>query len=130
MLSISKMAGRSVGNQWEFEGEQGMEESGVRFFSRLWWLVGLAPAGCCLSGVMSLFARVCLCVCHLSDIYTHVHLIWRKRVGGRVVCLTRAGKSGKWQFLLKRAVSSPLKKVSRGDSAPGVKVSAARSGHK
>ena len=25
-----------MGNQWEFEGKQGMEDSGVRFFSRLW----------------------------------------------------------------------------------------------
>ena len=68
---------------------------------------------------MSLFARVCFFVCHLSDIYTHAHFIWRKRVGGKVVvCLTRAGKSGKWQFLLKRAVSSPLKRGGGHSTSP------------
>ena len=40
---------------------------------------------------------------------------WRGKV---VVCLTRAGKSGKWQFLLKRAVSSPLKRGGGHSTSP------------
>ena len=62
MPSISKMAGRSVGNHWEFEGEQGMEESGVRFFSRLWWLVGWPQQ-------VAASEELCLCLPEFASVF-------------------------------------------------------------
>ena len=45
-----------MGNQWEFEGEQGMEESGVRSFYRLWSFPFPQELCLCLPEFASLFA--------------------------------------------------------------------------
>ena len=86
-----------------------------------WGQIFLQIVSPCLSGVMSLFARVYFFVYHLSDIYVHAHLKIHMEE-------TRWGEGGLLQCGLfntsakerQMAVSSPLKRFQ--EEVQGVKV--------
>ena len=94
-----------------------------------WGQIFLQIVSPCLSGVMSLFARVYFFVYHLSDIYVHAHLRihmeeTRRGEGGLLQCGLFNTSAKERQM----AVSSPLKRFQ--EEVQGVKVCCAGSGHK